>query len=176
MSRWKVLFGRGESSPETGYGLGPDSPVLCGGGPEGEFNYLNRLRCPSGASVRYSRRGSTSTTNVGFLARPGVIFDAGPRVSRRREEMYSQEVSLDLYLVECECGKHRLKVFMDMYHRGPSEPIGQRGWTLASAPEPNATPPPPLPECPYCGKPLRTERAKQCFECGKDWHDPDKVV
>jgi hypothetical protein len=25
--------------------------------------------------------------------------------------------------------------------------------------------------CPYCGKPLRTERAKQCFECGMDWHD-----
>lgn len=25
--------------------------------------------------------------------------------------------------------------------------------------------------CPFCGKPLRTNLAKQCFECGKDWHD-----
>ncbi len=24
--------------------------------------------------------------------------------------------------------------------------------------------------CPHCGAPLRSERAKQCFECGADWH------
>lgn len=24
--------------------------------------------------------------------------------------------------------------------------------------------------CPYCGRLLRTNLAKQCFECGKDWH------
>ena len=24
--------------------------------------------------------------------------------------------------------------------------------------------------CPYCGVLLRTDLAKQCFECGKDWH------
>ena len=24
--------------------------------------------------------------------------------------------------------------------------------------------------CPYCGKPLRTPLAQQCFECHKDWH------
>jgi hypothetical protein len=25
--------------------------------------------------------------------------------------------------------------------------------------------------CPHCGKPLRTDMANQCFECGTDWHD-----
>ncbi|HVJ83500.1 MAG TPA: hypothetical protein VNC50_20710 [Planctomycetia bacterium] len=30
--------------------------------------------------------------------------------------------------------------------------------------------------CPYCGKPLRTGKAKQCLECGTDWHDPDNLV
>ncbi len=24
--------------------------------------------------------------------------------------------------------------------------------------------------CPECGKPLRTKLAKQCLECGADWH------
>lgn len=24
--------------------------------------------------------------------------------------------------------------------------------------------------CPQCGKPLRSNQAKQCFECGADWH------
>lgn len=30
--------------------------------------------------------------------------------------------------------------------------------------------------CPYCGKSLRSDGARQCFECGKDWHDPDQIV
>jgi len=30
--------------------------------------------------------------------------------------------------------------------------------------------------CPYCGVPLRTAEAKQCFVCGVDWHDPRRVV
>jgi hypothetical protein len=32
-------------------------------------------------------------------------------------------------------------------------------------PQPTRTP------CPYCGQPLRTEKAKQCFNCGSDWHE-----
>jgi len=30
--------------------------------------------------------------------------------------------------------------------------------------------------CPHCGRLLRNPRAKQCFECGMDWHDPDNVL
>ena len=29
--------------------------------------------------------------------------------------------------------------------------------------------------CPYCGKPLRTEEAKQCRHCLTDWHNPQDV-
>ena len=32
------------------------------------------------------------------------------------------------------------------------------------------------PPCPYCSAPLRTDKAKQCFECGMDWRDPANVV
>lgn len=30
--------------------------------------------------------------------------------------------------------------------------------------------------CPYCGRLLRTDQARQCFECGMDWHDPARAV
>ena len=30
--------------------------------------------------------------------------------------------------------------------------------------------------CPYCGQPLRTADARQCFACGVDWRDPARVV
>jgi hypothetical protein len=30
--------------------------------------------------------------------------------------------------------------------------------------------------CPYCGAPLRTQLAKQCRKCRKDWHDPENIV
>jgi hypothetical protein len=43
------------------------------------------------------------------------------------------------------------------------EPIVAKQWTLHHLPR-EATP------CPWCGKPLRTKRAKQCRFCGKDWH------
>ena len=32
------------------------------------------------------------------------------------------------------------------------------------------------PPCPHCGRLLRNVRAKQCFECGMDWHDPQNIV
>lgn len=32
------------------------------------------------------------------------------------------------------------------------------------------------PPCPYCNRFLRNKKAKQCFECGMDWHDPSRVV
>jgi hypothetical protein len=30
--------------------------------------------------------------------------------------------------------------------------------------------------CPYCGRPLLSAMAKQCFGCGMDWHDPSNIV
>lgn len=33
-----------------------------------------------------------------------------------------------------------------------------------------------LKPCPYCGEPLRTVAAKQCRQCGTDWHDPNNVI
>ncbi|MCE9545954.1 MAG: hypothetical protein K8T25_10605 [Planctomycetia bacterium] len=33
----------------------------------------------------------------------------------------------------------------------------------------------PKVSCPYCGKNLKSAKAKQCFECCMDWHDPKNI-
>lgn len=33
-----------------------------------------------------------------------------------------------------------------------------------------------LSTCPYCRSELKSAKARQCFSCGMDWHDPDNVV
>lgn len=38
-----------------------------------------------------------------------------------------------------------------------------------------AQPRPPGTTCNHCGGRLRTPQAKQCLECGMDWHDPHNV-
>lgn len=30
--------------------------------------------------------------------------------------------------------------------------------------------------CPFCGSPLRTQSAKQCRYCMRDWHEPNQIV
>jgi hypothetical protein len=53
------------------------------------------------------------------------------------------------------------------------------GWAKIWLLHPNG-PQPAIPHqempCPYCGKLLCTDRAKQCLSCGMDWHNPDNVV
>jgi hypothetical protein len=80
-----------------------------------------------------------------------------------------------MYILECNCGGHRLEVYLDLDRQGPAKPIGEDRWGL----EPEASVEASgqhHPSCPHCGEPLRTEQAKQCFQCGMDWHDPENVV
>jgi hypothetical protein len=42
----------------------------------------------------------------------------------------------------------------------------------AGRPKPDREKPAP---CPYCGMPLRSSLAKQCRQCGRDWHDPQRL-
>ena len=68
---------------------------------------------------------------------------------------------LDVLTVRADSGEER-QVFFDIssfFGRGRGE--GERS---------SATP------CPYCGAALRTAKAKQCFACGMDWHDPTNVI
>jgi hypothetical protein len=147
MSLWKWLFGGRNEPTRSGYGLDLENPVLCGGGPMGRSVYLDRVRCPSGAPVSYSKVGKVRT---------------------------QQNARIEICVLECRCGQHRLEVYLDLDHSGPEQPLGAGGWSLA--PEASAEVARQYPPCPYCGQPLPTAQAKQCGQCGADWHDPANVV
>jgi hypothetical protein len=172
MSWWKKLF-RLEAK-EILYGLHADSPVLCGGGVDAEIDYLERLRCPAGRSVRYLRQGSLKRSAVGYLDRKDVTLHVSPGTLRRIGKADPRELPLDAYMIVCECGDHAEQVFIDMYFRGPELPIAAKGWTLSEGISPATLVNPPAP-CPYCGEQMRTPRAQQCRFCGMDWHDPNNV-
>jgi hypothetical protein len=57
------------------------------------------------------------------------------------------------------CSLTDVKRWLDEYLAKFEPPIGNRS-----------------PPCPYCEQPLRSPKAKQCLECGMDWHDPSRVV
>ena len=147
MSLWQRLFGRRSEPAQAGYGLAMESPVLCGGGPAGGHAYLDRVRCPSGEPVSYSKVGRVRT---------------------------QQNARIDVCAVECRCGEHRLEVYLDLDREGPEQPIGAGGWGLD--PEVSAEFARQHPPCPNCGRPLPTAQAKQCGRCGADWHDADSVA
>jgi hypothetical protein len=115
------------------YGLSFENPVLCGGGPPGEQTYLQKLRCPAGQAVQFTRRGSQIATNLEFLRAEGVRWFPGRQAIAMGITPQSIEpLPLDVYEVECLCGQHRLEVIMDMYHRGSdngTKGVEAAGWT-----------------------------------------------
>lgn len=172
MSWWNKLFRR--DATDSPYGLHPDNPVLCGGGVQGEVDYLQRLRCPVGKPVHFLREGSFKRTTLAYLDRPGVAMKVSRGMFRRLADARPDELPLDAYVVVCECGQHRQQIFVDMYFRGPEVPIASLGWTLSEGVSPAEMMDEPAP-CPYCGGELRSPKAKQCRFCWMDWHDPDNV-
>ena len=161
------------SGIEHPYGLHPDNPVLCGRGVEGEVDFLNRLRCPTGKPIRYERQGSFERTDIGYLERPDVHLSVSRGKRRRLGEDYDvRGLPLDAYLYICDCDQHRGRLFIDMYFRGPERPIAEDGWVLFGA---STLPEEQTANCPYCDRELRTPAAKQCRFCKMDWHDPSNV-
>lgn len=74
--------------------------------PSGERGYLNRLRCSDGNPPAYERLGSTGDSPYGNI--------------------------MDIYAVRCEgSAPADSQVFMDMYHKGFSEPRPVPGFTTA---------------------------------------------
>ena len=85
------------------YGLSPENPVQCGLGPKSERSYLERLRCPNGHGVRYSRCGS--------IFRKGSAFGGG-----------GSDEPIDRYQVVCLCEERSITVYMDKYTQCKDRP------------------------------------------------------
>lgn len=74
--------------------------------PSGERGYLDRLRCSDGTPPAYDRQGSTGNSPYGNI--------------------------MDIYAVQCAGGTPAdAQVYMDMYHKGFSEPRPVPGFTIA---------------------------------------------
>ncbi|HEU4338651.1 MAG TPA: hypothetical protein VFS19_01165 [Planctomycetota bacterium] len=77
---------------------------------------------------------------------------------RRQERSEGEEAAISSLMAATGCPRAWARIWL-------AHPFGPR------RPKPSWAGPP----CSYCGRPLRTLLARQCLECGTDWHDPDNV-
>lgn len=79
------------------FGYTPTDPIMVGGGPTGEREYLSFLRGPNGEPVRFEREGSC----CGF-ADKNLLCGGG---------------LLDMYQVTCDGLEKPIVLYLDMYRR-----------------------------------------------------------
>jgi hypothetical protein len=72
--------------------------------------------------------------------------------------------------------KHRVELSLSQIRSGDALEIRVLSHDLAPELLAEMSPRQRVPVCPYCGKGLRTKNAKQCFDCGMDWHDPGNPI
>jgi hypothetical protein len=107
-----------DGSPEDEFGLTPTQAVeVCS--PDGEREYLSRLRCPDGRAPRHTRnrsefRNIPDTPDAERVAQGQVIERKSLRKGDRDYHM------VDAY--QLTCGHVVLEVFLDMYHCGAAKP------------------------------------------------------
>jgi hypothetical protein len=111
------------------YGMSVTSPVMTGMGPSGANRYFRHLRCPAGQSVVYTRRGSTITSDLSYISREKGRTDP----SYGNMLLNPQNVPVDIYNIKCNCGKHEIEVYVDMYHLALDRCIDAKGWTFHDA-------------------------------------------
>lgn len=64
-----------EYSDNPDYGLLPETAIKVGGGPAGEFAYMNSLRGPQGQTISFTRRGSCCPFEDETLLMGGGLLD-----------------------------------------------------------------------------------------------------
>jgi len=126
----------GKKNPN--YGLSTSTPVCVSGGPaegaQNEKHYLSRLRCPDGKPITFNRRGSVNPESEKLMVEMKESMKTGKKTPEKDPaELFSRIFgkSLDLYDVQCTCGKkHSALIYINMYEEGPDDPIDLAGWTL----------------------------------------------
>ena len=88
--------------------------------------------------------------------------------SKKRCSEISQELERELLSLIGE-GKRPLEIIKRLRDATDAPFQDCKRWVVEHTPR-TITP------CPYCQAPLATNRVKQCFKCGHDWHDPDNIV
>jgi len=77
---------------------------------------------------------------------------------RRQGRSEGEEAAIESLVAATGCARSWAKIWL-------THPFGPR------RPKPQWAGPP----CSRCGRPLRTRLARQCLECGLDWHDQDPL-
>lgn len=116
-----------------GYGLSPVTPVCTGIGPRGINRYCRHLRCPGGAEVQWRRLGAVGISKSDHvhlrngIAKPNLMLLSDPIIKMA----YEQEVfMIDRYEINCNCGAHRVELYVDTYDIADDICVDSPGWAF----------------------------------------------
>jgi len=137
--------------PNSHYETWPDSNIVgrTSSSDEVYSGYTNE-ELNDTALPEYPDRGNYCPKCTTFIP---VFASISPDMERSIRLLTDWNQQMDEVQKRTSCPSRWAKIWLN-HPDGPEQEFGH----------------PDAPPCPKCGKQLRTSRAKQCVECGADWH------